>query len=285
MKYTKFIYLFFALFLTVFFLIQGCSKLEEQLVAPQTIGTHPAGWAQMNSSDFHGKYLINNKWNLTVCKTCHGVNYDGGTSGKTCLNCHPSTPEACDVCHGSPDHSYPPKGLHGETAETYYGVGAHETHLSEDSTRRFSAQVECNECHTPINGFNDPNHIGPNPNGHADITFGNLARTVLHSGDSIPSPNYSYSLNKCSSVYCHGYFTGGNKNVQPQFNDANSVVCGSCHGDPVSGNPNPGYPNNVQPPHLASFTITKCYLCHGGMINNQGVITKKYLHINGVVNY
>ncbi|MBK8553550.1 MAG: hypothetical protein IPL53_21805, partial [Ignavibacteria bacterium] len=57
-------------------------------------------------------------------------------------------------------------------------------------------------------GFNSPNHLGDNPDGVAEVTFGTLANASI----------------------------GGGITPDPMWNtDPNSVKCGSCHGDPVTG--------------------------------------------------
>jgi predicted CxxxxCH...CXXCH cytochrome family protein len=187
----------------------------------------------------------------------------------------------CSLCHGNAEHPYPPRSLSGQVEPTYLGVGSHESHLNPDSTERFSRKVDCSECHDPVTHFNDPSHIGPNPDNRAEIIFGSLARNSLP-GDSIPHPIYDGN-GKCSNVYCHGNFRQGNRNAQPVFNNPGSVVCGSCHGDPAMGNPTPGAPNNFQSPHFSFYTIQFCANCHGSVIDSSGSFVNKSRHVNGQV--
>lgn len=272
---------------------QGCSELAQNLVTAPTIGAHPDGWADVNSANFHGKYIFaNNLWNLAQCRSCHGADYKGGSTGKSCLTCHTDQggPEACNTCHGDsrnqdefyPGHPYPPFSLGGDSLETDRGVGVHNHHLSPDTLERYSRQVRCVSCHQTVNNFNDLTHF-QNSQGQATIHFDSLALNVLPGDTLVPNPAYDRAANKCSNVYCHGYFKQGNRNFQPVFNDPESVTCGSCHGDPISGNPTPGYPNNVLPPHFQFLTIHDCYLCHNATINANGDIIRVSNHINGVV--
>ena len=69
---------------------------------------HPAGIADPKSPDFHGTLLQSIGWNFGVCAECHGADFAGGTSGKSCLKCHSDGPTACTVCHAQP----PPTGAH-----------------------------------------------------------------------------------------------------------------------------------------------------------------------------
>ena len=287
MKKLTVYYLTYILALVVIVLYQGCAKEESNITsAPQfALGPHPAGWVTTSSPDFHGKFIEAQGWSLTLCKTCHGADYTGGTSNASCYNCHnafagqPNGPESCNNCHGNRDHSYPPRALNGDSLETDRGVGSHYHHLAEDTTERYSRKVECIECHLEVNNFDDTNHINPNRHGKAQITFGPLAHNILPIGNVVPNPSYNSSSNTCSQVYCHGYFAGGNLNFQPVFNDPESVTCGSCHGDPQTGNPNPIGTTR----HGSWLTIHDCWTCHNRVIDSSGMIIAPSLHIDGTV--
>jgi predicted CxxxxCH...CXXCH cytochrome family protein len=283
-------YTIFILMIISLLSYHGCSELYENPVQAPVVEGHPAGWADTDSPNFHGKYIFDHKqWNLTQCQTCHGVDYKGGSTGSSCLTCHTAQggPQNCRLCHGTAGatgHTYPPKALNGETSASYLGVGAHNIHLSSDSTLRYSSRLACSECHLPVTGFAAPNHIGPNPDGIAEITFGTLARNVLPGDTTNPDPSWDRNTATCSNSYCHGNFRSGNRNAAPVFNQPASVTCGSCHGDPVSGNPNPGITTNFASPHFSYWTITECYLCHNQVINPQGIIFNKSKHLNGEIN-
>ena len=104
--------------------IFGCSELKDDVQGPTSGGTqlHPPEWSQPASTGFHGRVLKQNGWDDTSCRPCHGGDYNGGTSGVSCINCHPAYPHAaqfpggrhtaylrgtlfplydCKVCHGS----------------------------------------------------------------------------------------------------------------------------------------------------------------------------------------
>ena len=49
---------------------------------------HISGWADETNPQYHGAFIKTNGWNSTVCKTCHGANLTGGSSGVSCYNCH-----------------------------------------------------------------------------------------------------------------------------------------------------------------------------------------------------
>jgi hypothetical protein len=39
------------------------------------------------------------------------------------------------------------------------------------------------------------------------------------------------------------------------------------------------------PPHYSFMNINSCYVCHGSVINAQGVMVDKTKHINGEIDY
>jgi predicted CxxxxCH...CXXCH cytochrome family protein len=261
-------------FISAVILISGCNKQNDNLVTAPGAGYHPSGWLNPTNSNFHGMAIASANWSMSACKPCHGNDYKGGNTQVSCMNCHTNGPENCNVCHGDALHIYPPKSLFGNTEATQQGVGAHVTHLSSDSTVRYSAQVSCTECHLQVNSFADTNHIKPNANSVAGVVFGTLARKTTPG--VTPNPVWNRTTQTCSSVYCHGYFKNGNLTAQPIFNIPGSVVCGSCHGNPTTGDPTPGGHINFP---------TQCYYCHNSVVDSNRVIINKYLHVNGVINF
>ncbi len=281
----KKIILYYGLFtamLAMFLVYQGCSELDNSVTMAPDIDTHGDGWANPSSNNFHGKYIASTKWNLNQCKTCHGGDYTGGTAGSSCLGCHSGSggPQNCRLCHGGPGGANPPKALNGDTSVTSLGVGVHASHRNP----QFSASVSCEGCHQDFDGFDDPLHIGPNADGIAEIVFGPLAYDTIN-GPIRPNPTWDRNAATCSNAYCHGTFKEGNVNAVGVWTNPNSVVCGTCHGDPVTGNPTPRTNNIFTEPHYSFMTITSCYVCHGSVINGQGQITNKDLHVNGELNY
>jgi predicted CxxxxCH...CXXCH cytochrome family protein len=149
---------------------------------------------------------------------------------------------------------------------------------------KWSAEVSCEECHIDFNGFDDPLHIGPNPDGIAEITFGTLAKDT--NGGLVPDPQWNRSNATCSDSYCHGKFVQGNQSAAAIWTQSSSVVCGSCHGDPNTLNPTPRLSNGqFVPPHFSFMTQTSCYVCHGTVINSSGVFVDKTKHVNGQVDF
>jgi predicted CxxxxCH...CXXCH cytochrome family protein len=277
--------LFYGMFIVLLasaLIYQGCSELDTSVTLAPEIRTHAEGWSNPSSGNFHGVYIAANKWNLSGCKTCHGGDYSGGTSGSSCLGCHTNSngPENCRTCHGNSEHANPPRALNGDTLTTSLGVGVHMSHRYSS----YGAALTCEDCHRDINGFDDPNHIGPDPDGHAEIFFGPRAYDTL-GGPVRPNPTWDRNTATCSSVYCHGTFKEGNVNAAGIWTDQGSVYCGTCHGDPNEGNPTPQNNGVFTAPHFSFMTAQSCYICHGSVIDGQGNFIDKELHINGEVNY
>ncbi len=117
---------------------------------------HPDNWLTQSTEQFHGNDIRQANWSMESCKGCHGTDYRGGSSEVSCYRCHTAEagPEACNVCHGNPEHANPPEDLNNNTATTALGVGAHEVHLE---------QFECTLCHIVPESFDDLTHIDMPP--------------------------------------------------------------------------------------------------------------------------
>jgi predicted CxxxxCH...CXXCH cytochrome family protein len=236
----------------------------------------------------HPQFLTGINWDMDGCKTCHGTNYAGGVSTPSCLTCHTESngPEACNTCHGDfSDASQinPPRAINGATETTDPGVGAHVIHLTGED---ISSKVVCENCHVVPSSLNDESHLDAEApvegETHADVIFHGVAVS------SVSNSSYNHETYKCSNTYCHGNFEleksasdypwaytsdkiAGN-NFSPTWNkvDGTQAECGTCHGLPPTG-------------HIEA-TMTECANCHPGVMNDQGELINKSLHINGEPN-
>ncbi len=208
-------------------------------------GVHAAGWSDPAQ---HGPAA---KLDLASCRSCHGSDYAGGTTGVSCNACHGGTAwqSNCTFCHGTRVAAYtaadlgkaaPPRGSQGETSATERAVGAHQKHLSP----ALSSRIACAECHA-VPG--DLAHV----NGAVALSFGTLART----GGTTPAWNGS----SCSASYCHGAFPNGAA-AAPVWTSANSLGCSACH-RPESGSSTAGY-TNLHYKHVFEKGVA-CASCHG----------------------
>ena len=196
--------------------------------------THAAGWS---AKDQHG-YSVN-RGGLSSCKGCHGSALDGvGGTGPSCASCHStagfaSWQSSCTFCHGNRTTGVaaPPVDTQGGTATTNVSVGVHASHLGTT----LMAAPACTACHPDRTGSNvitDAAHV--DGNGLAEVAFGALART---GGAAATYTRTSATSASCSSVYCHGRFTGGVSSgvgATMSWTSTAQVSCTSCHGAPPS---------------------------------------------------
>jgi predicted CxxxxCH...CXXCH cytochrome family protein len=260
---------------------------------------HPTGYANVNG---HPASLHTAGYPLIDCQSCHGSNYTGGSVvNVTCerSGCHADrggnlkSPEACNTCHGNflaaanDTASWaPPKSLLNDTSTSIRSVGAHQLHLA--STFMVSGnKVDCKECHIVPATISAPGHLGASP---AEVVFnGSLASLKTNSGAVTPNPSYNPATVKCNNTYCHGYFNNGNLTNAPVWNiaDGSQKKCGSCHGNPVTGNPKP-----VTGPHQFYADGDICQDCHyvgkqptAVYTGGQWSVSDKAHHINGKLSW
>lgn len=268
-----------ALIFAVGLAFSACSKLQDNVLAPiQPQGDiHPVGWTQLSSPDFHGTYIKAHNYDLSSCTSCHGTDFKGGISQKSCYTCHQGTsgPLSCNTCHGSLSNAAPPPDLSGNTGTSTPTVGAHQNHLSGNS---FLSSVACSSCHVvPQSAIPG---IHPTGTGKAMVVFSGVAVTQTNTPGTpyydstnptiIPSPSFNPQTLQCSNTYCHGNFKNGN-NFMPTWTNVGTgqAACGTCHGIP---------PNT--PVHKGQ-TLQTCYYCHEPMIGPNGVIQDSSKHVNG----
>ena len=249
-----------------------------------SINVHQDGLTNPTSENFHGNFIRNTNWNLTECKQCHGENYGGQLASPTCLTCHSEDngPEACNTCHGDfsdPSNIAPPQGTNNETSTTSAAVGAHQVHLYGIT---ISENVPCSECHAVPSQFASEGHI--DETGNAEVIFGNYENY----NDSLGAPTYNFEEMTCENSYCHGNFkfiippgveVVGN-NFSPNWTtiDGSQAKCGTCHGE-IGANGELVTP--MPKGHFGNYTITECAVCHGKVVDSEGNIVDKTLHING----
>ncbi len=273
----------------------GCADLKNGLPPPTEPGAqvHDANWVNKLSPDFHGAAIRKANWDMRSCRTCHGPQYNGGTSNVSCSKCHTDAGgvENCATCHGATNPA-PPRDLSGNTARAARGVGAHQIHYSGST---IASAMLCQECHVVPGPIYADGHIDGSPN--AEVVMNNpLARTVTNERGTAdydstltqftPSPSFNASALTCASTYCHGNFKNGNTTFAPVWNDAtgSQMACGTCHGDVTK----PTTVEKALPKTPAQGgthpDATTCSACHAGIVDATGRITDPTRHINGKLN-
>jgi predicted CxxxxCH...CXXCH cytochrome family protein len=237
--------------------LSSCSRLEEGSQRQNPVDTHfhDAGWIIPSASGFHGKSIATQNFSMKECQSCHGTDYKGGVTNASCFTCHQQGPETCNTCHGSSTSIAPPKDLAGNTQISAQGVGAHQKHLKAAIQ---SGGYHCAICHQPPASFADPVHITTNAPGAPVVFSDSLAYTTSGNYEEVHSPHPAYDRisASCSDTYCHGSFEGGNENNVVIWTADDQAKCGSCHGNPTTGNPTPSVD------HPQGTLIQNCQGCH-----------------------
>jgi len=259
--------------------IEGCSQLKNETtpVSP-TLPIHEVGFIDTTSANFHGIAIRAQKqpWNVQGCRSCHGLRYDGGTAGRSCLTCHnqPGGPENCSTCHGGVNVA-PWRDLSGNTLRTVKSVGAHQAHLIGGS---IAVALDCNECHTVSEAKPYDGHFDEG------ATQGKFNTTSVFYRSNA---SYTSSTATCSNTYCHGNFQNGNTGNSVSWTDVTGVngaiKCGTCHGDVTKTDPEDRARPGGTHPVKGAFGTTKCMNCHGYVVDENLNFRNKSLHVNGKV--
>lgn len=271
----KSIFKFLFTFLTIFLLFSSCAEKRD----PFSVTSHPEGWNNQESSDFHGLTILTNNGNSNNCKSCHGLDYEGGSSGISCTSagCHNNHegPEACNTCHGNELNAAPPEDIFGNIDETVVGVGLHQSHLLDTT---WTYQKDCSMCHIVPDHVNSPGHFDNYPF-QAELNFNSLANQ-----NGKLNATWNHDSATCENIYCHGAFVfdsldaglnswvytensirGNNPTLQWTSVNPVQIQCGSCHGLPPTGH----------------SPLTNCVSCHPKVVDANLNIIDKNLHING----
>lgn len=249
----------------------SCSELEKEAIPTEpNITTHEVGFS---SPAKHGSFIRENKWDISLCKNCHGAKFDGGSSGISCITCHPksSGPENCTTCHGSVN-SAPPEDLSKNWDKTSRGVGAHQIHILETAQ---SLKVECAMCHKVPSSLNSVNHLGDDLK--AEIIFDQSSRFFTSNS------SYNFSDGSCSNTYCHGNFNNGNTlNKISWTSDPSATACGTCHGDKTKNTIGEKSLPKIDSQGGFHPNDTNCFNCHDSVIDQNFIIIAPQKHINGI---
>ena len=217
-----------------------------------------------------------------ACGSCHGLGPEGHALD-TCASCHQgvanddleitdsarhvdglvAAPTGCADCHGTGELGSPPPDLHGSTATTSVGVGAHAAHVAANQLR---GPIPCSDCHLMPADLWAPAHLdGDNVAEVFPMVEAFTSRARARGAE----PIWVRASATCSGVYCHG---GGPAqlgdgaagiNREPLWTSVGSgqAACGSCHGMP----PTTGF-------HNPDIELTECHLCHADTVDESGAI-------------
>jgi predicted CxxxxCH...CXXCH cytochrome family protein len=194
------------------------------------------------------------------CSTCHGqvINQHGAFS-------HPERhvdglvqykPPDCQACHGDDDSPAPPADTAGNFETASVGVGAHRIHLSGTGRSR---AMQCVECHVVPTRIEDAAHVDGLP---AEVSLQGVAQTERR------TPAWVRETRSCTDSWCHGPGSAGALSSPDWTATDTPLACDACHG---------------APPPLPHSPMTRCSVCHGEVIDDEGKILAPDLHVNGLV--
>ncbi len=174
---------------------------------------HMVGWSDSSSADFHGDYLKGKSWDYTECQSCHGADFSGGSSGKSCYTCHASYPHKSGWGDPASASSH---GKYVKAQTPAWDVSSCAPCHGATYTGG-SSNVACFTCHPPF-----PHEVAFNPGYHTAYM-----------------KNNGFPYNQCQD--CHGASYAGGPVVDvscmtsgchvDNTNAAKSPeACNTCHG-------------------------------------------------------
>lgn len=180
--------------------ILSCRDLQNSV----SVSTHPAGWTDENSSNFHGAMVLQSVFNYENCKSCHGPDLAGGSSGVSCgqADCHQVYPhkngwtdslstafhgsyiadtlgwnlELCTACHGT----------------DYKGAGVDEKDCTICHTQPGGPEA-CSTCHGSGINFAPPRDLA----GHTETSFTGVGAHQVHLNDTTYTTSFDRDCDLC----------------------------------------------------------------------------------------
>ena len=263
--------------LAAMFFTLACSARKSK---PTQLRVHPANWLTNHpnvvfTNNFEPEYGL-------ACKSCHGMDYAGGTSGVSCVNCHNQRRNACAGCHGGlggDTTGAPPYSLARDSLFSDRGVGGHPAMVKGGA---LFAGMDCQTCHIKPAFVLAPTHftpVGAGADGRAEVIFSGLPALF---SSRYGAPVFDTTAGTCASVYCHGTFPGGDTGrVMNFYGGSDSVYCGSCHAAEAAGDL-----SRLSGEHESHDSLAiPCITCHYATVDSLNAIEpalRRQKHVNGV---
>ncbi|MEW6713766.1 MAG: CxxxxCH/CxxCH domain-containing protein [Nitrospirota bacterium] len=202
----------------------------------------------------------------------------------------------CGTCHkGDGDwlHTGPSSQMNS---------GSHSKHLEYNFTGGPFVIYRCSVCHK-FNPTGTANTCGmchatdmytKHVNHEVNIMFdSNVAGSAAYNGTLTPGDGYS----TCSNTYCHGSYIGSGLNASPEWGNASTGACGTCHkaknNDVLTSGTHEKHAGNGFYSGIGSMQTNKrefsCTLCHNGIVGGSGpdayTISDKLKHVSNEVDW
>jgi Geobacter CxxxxCH...CXXCH motif (GSu_C4xC__C2xCH) len=237
-----------------------------------SISVHKEGLFSPSSPNFHGKYLADNELEMSKCKSCHGIEYEGGVSSPGCFDCHTgiSVHKIGIISPSSPD-------FHGNfIKDQNWALNQCNTCHGEDYSGGL-VSTSCNTCHTGTNGpeacntchgdFTDESKIAP-PSNLSDNSSTSANGVGAHS-------THLYDNNISSDISCY--------ECHPKIESTDNYVFAHIDGLPAeitfgtiasSGLTTPAYNSNL--------SCSNTY-CHGNFEFNKEESENKHAYSDSLI--
>jgi hypothetical protein len=285
------------------FVISACSDERN----PVTVGTHPEGWVDAASANWHGLATANYEQSQDNCQSCHGADYNGGSSGVSCYTCHGSYPHManwsspnnhgrylldetgnisdCQSCHGE-DYS---GGSSGVSCYTCHALFPHPDryrsgHADDMENIYWQIGRECQSCHG--NTYNGNGYSAKNCNVCHIEAAGPADCRTCHGNDDNAAPPLDRWDNQVITAVGVGFH-------QEHLSDGGAQDCENCHNavvqlsspghlDDTVNDPGDVVFRNLAVAHEASPTWNhdeeSCggTYCHGGFVFRKADAEERY---------
>ncbi|NOX87948.1 MAG: hypothetical protein GXO77_02905 [Calditrichaeota bacterium] len=173
----KLIYIF-PLLLFILFVITNCKDKK----APFDYDTHPEGWVDEDSENFHGNMVLEGVLGVEGCSECHGADFLGGNSGVGCWSssCHSIFPHPTGWADSLSDNFH----ANAIVSRFKWQIEKCQQCHGKDYTGMGYAVKNCTRCHTEPKGpeaCNTCHGSDKNPAPPKDLE-GNTARSFVGVG-------------------------------------------------------------------------------------------------------
>ncbi len=272
-------------------LISACSDKNE----PFKVSTHPDGWEDENSANFHGKLVLESTFKNQNCATCHGADLKGGTSGVSCQTsgCHTIYPhseawvdssstefhglflkasgyalDACQECHGN---DFKGAGFEEKSCYRCHNVYPHGENFADEDNPQYhgnvAAQLDynletCQECHGEDfkgNGVEEKNCYQCHSEFPHPQGFAEEGSDNFHA--RLMATQFAWNLKACQE--CHGTDYQGKGNEEKNCTRCHTSAqgpeaCNTCHGSAA----NPAPPEDLEGHSETSFEGVGAHQVH-----------------------
>lgn len=214
---------------------------------------HPAGWTA-TGHQVAAKAVAGASTGMDSCRSCHGADFKGGTTGFSCFQCHTSSPHSIPwlTSTGATTHKH-------SSADATNALACGRCHaggvkLSTPTTPPANSGCFNNTlCHPSVTGHSFP-YPGSAHLGTADVT-GCLA---CHSQGSTAS---SYPVTSGTPPNCRGCHLNANPGTTPQCSDCHGSVANNSAGALMAGRPTGNTFPNLAGEHRTHDGYA-CIACH-----------------------